>query len=202
MEYDVGKRSRKLCREYGTLITVEALLFKFALFAEDAAAHLQYGFESFAANLGIFTEPIHACLFDLVLNLLPSTAESSDFCFLAKFSCGGWAEGGLAVDNSLTDAEDVRPCQIGGAHGHLLCDRIDIRDFVDVRCIRSTENREYPFWYRLIARDKALGSQLKGRRLVQRIQEYFENSGSRLNDSQCQCSGRRSERACLRPRRV
>jgi hypothetical protein len=67
----------------------------------------------------------------------------------------------LSVDNSLADAEDVRPCQIGGAHGHLLCDWIDVRDFVDVGGICSTENRENPLWYRLIARDKTFSSQLE-----------------------------------------
>lgn len=142
---------------------MEALLFKLALFAEDTTAHFEDGFESFAANLGIFTETIHACFFNFVLDFLPSTTESGDFCFLAKFGRGGRAKGGLPVDNSLADAEDVRPCQVGGAHGHLLCDRIDVRDFVDVRGIRPTEKRENPLWYRLVARDKTLGSQLEAK---------------------------------------
>lgn len=119
---------------------LDALLFEFTLFAEDAAAHLEDGFESFAANLGILTESIHACLLNLVLDLLPSTAKSSDFSFLAELGGGVRVERGLLIGNGLAHAEDVRPCEIGGTHCHLLCDRVDIGDFIDVGGIRSAED--------------------------------------------------------------
>jgi len=141
---------------------LHALLFEVALFAEDATAHLEDGFESFAANLGIFTESFHACFFDLVLNLLPPTTKSSNLCFLVEFSCGGRVEGALPVDNGFADAEDIWPCQVGGAHGDFLRNRIDIGDFVNVGGIRSSKNRENPLWYRLVASDKTLSAQLKG----------------------------------------
>lgn len=89
------------------LLCLEALLFEFTLFAEDATAHLKDGLESFTANLRIFTETIHARLLDLVLDLLPSTAKSGDLGFLAEVRSSGWVEGGLPIGNGLAHAENV-----------------------------------------------------------------------------------------------
>lgn len=142
-------------------LCLHSLLFEVTLFAEDATAHLEDSLEAFSANFGVFTESLDAGILDLVFDVLPSTAKSSNFRFLGKIGSSVRAKGGLTVGDSLADAEDIRPCEIRRAHSNFLGNWVDIGDFIDVGCGSSTKQRENPLWYRLVARDKTLGSQLE-----------------------------------------
>lgn len=81
-------------------------LVVFALFAENATAHLEHRFESLPASQSILAESFNARFFDLVLYFLPATTEGCDFCFLAKFG-GVRFRQRWAVDNSFLDVKDV-----------------------------------------------------------------------------------------------
>jgi hypothetical protein len=142
-------------------LCLHSLLFEITLFAEDATAHFKDSLKAFAANFGVFTESFDAGILDLVFDLLPSTAKSSNFRFLSKIGGSGRAKGGLTVGDSLADAEDIRPCEIRRAHSNFLGNWVDIGDFIDVGCGSSTKQRENPLWDRLVARDKTFGSQLE-----------------------------------------
>lgn len=96
---EIASRSESSC--------LHALLLEIALFAEDAAAHLQDGLEAFAADLGIFAESLHTGVFDLVLDLLPPTTKGGDFRFLVERGRGGRVERALLVGDGFANAEDV-----------------------------------------------------------------------------------------------
>lgn len=77
-----GVTERGRCR-------LQLLLLEIALFAKDSAAHLEDCFKSFAADNGVLLESFHASLFDLVLDLLPSAAESGNLRLLSELGGGG-----------------------------------------------------------------------------------------------------------------
>lgn len=86
---------------------LDALVLEIALFAEDATAHLQNGLKAFTATLGIFAESLHACLLDLVLDLLPAATESGDLGFLGELRRGVGCVRGWLIHDRLADVEDI-----------------------------------------------------------------------------------------------
>lgn len=146
---------------------LHALVLELALFTEDATAHFEDGFETFTATLGILAEALHACLFDLVLDLLPATAESGDLGFLQELRRGVGCVRRLLVYDGLADVEDVGPGQVGRAHGDLLCLGIDVGDLVDVGDGVAAKERRHPRRDGLVASDQAFSSQLDtGKRML------------------------------------
>lgn len=61
---------------------LELLLLQ--LFTENATAHLKNGFEAFPATLSILTESLDTRFLNLILDLLPTAAKSSNLCLLLE----------------------------------------------------------------------------------------------------------------------
>lgn len=146
---------------------LQALVLELALFTEDATAHFEDGFEPFTATLGILAEALHTCLLDLVLDLLPATAESGDLGFLQELRRGVGCVRRWLVYDGLADVEDVGPGQVGRAHGDLLGLGIDVGDLVDVGDGVAAKERRDPRRDGLVASDQAFSSQLEaGKRML------------------------------------
>lgn len=140
---------------------LQTLVLELALFTEDATAHFEDGFETFTATLGILAEALHACLLDLVLDLLPATAERGDLGFLQELRRRVGCVRRWLVYDGLADVEDVGPGQVGRAHGDLLGLGVDVGDLVDVRDGVAAKERRDPRRDGLVASDQAFSSQLK-----------------------------------------
>lgn len=134
---------------------LQFLLLEIALFAKDSSAHFKNCLESFTTDLGVLSETFNARVFNLVLNLLPSTTECGDFSFLGELGRGRcrWL-----IGDGFTDVEDIRPGKIVRAHGDLLRDWINVGNLVDVGSSRSAEEGKNPLWYGLVASNQAFGS--------------------------------------------
>lgn len=137
---------------------LQALLLKISFFSEYATAHLEDSFEAFTTTLSVLSESLNACFFDFVFDLLPTTTEGGDLRLLVELGRRSWVKEGRLIDNGLTDVEDIRPGEVGGAHCYFLRSRVDVGDFIDVRCGTTSEERKNPLWYRLVAGNETLGS--------------------------------------------
>ncbi|KAI7515007.1 hypothetical protein KC347_g256 [Hortaea werneckii] len=105
----------------------------------------------------IASTPLHAELFDSVLNLLPTAAERNDLGTLLE-------DGAVlrlptrAVYHLLVNGDEIAPRHVLATHGDLLGVRVDVADLEHVTHITAAEKALDPFWSSLLARDEALGS--------------------------------------------
>jgi len=114
------------------------------LLSEYSSTHLKNGFEALPALFRVLTKSLHADFLDLILDFLPPTADSGYLSILPKVRLSFWHRLGRLIDDRFSDVQHIRPCQIGGAHCHLLRDRVDVGDFIDMRGGTATEERQDP----------------------------------------------------------
>ena len=128
-----------------------------SLLAERATAHGKNGLEALAALDGVLLELRDAGLLDGVLDLLPASANSRDLRFLVELCL---LIRYRSIDNSLLYADDVGECEVGRAHGDLLCLWVDVGSLEDVRGLVTSEHGQEPFWCLLVAGDESFGAEL------------------------------------------
>lgn len=105
---EIGRtHPRQFRRRFGSHLGLDFLVFAFSLFAEHSAAHLEHGLESLTASLRILAESLDASFFDLVLDLLPSTAEGSDLGLLLEVGFRGWHGWRRPIDDGFANIQDV-----------------------------------------------------------------------------------------------
>lgn len=146
--------------EAGVLSRSQLPAFALALLAKHPSAHFKDGLESLLAPLGVLAEALHARLLDLVLNLLPSTAERGDLGLLVETRRRGWRGRRRTVDNGFLHAQNIRPREVGRAHRDGLGVGVDVGDLIDVGSGVAAEERENPLRYGLVACDETFSSQL------------------------------------------
>lgn len=116
--------------------------------------------------LRILPEPLHARLLDLGADLLPPPAQRRDLRILLEarsfVARGRRGRDQRLVHDRLTTRQDIRPGQIGRAHGHASGGRVHIRGFVHVRGGGAAEQGEHPGRGGLGAGDEAFGAEDAG----------------------------------------
>ena len=121
--------------------------FPFLLLAKHSPARLQHHLKPFPPPLRILPKLLHARLFYLRLNLLPSARQRSNPSLLLKHCpLMTWLAFTLIwlINHSLPNTYYIGPGEIRAAHGDALVGGVDVGCFIGVGRGTEAEDGGYP----------------------------------------------------------